>query len=69
MKVKQQLDSILNQEMDRKNFLQYSGSILLAVLGISGLLRILLSSEKTQILKTSADIKPTNGYGSSRYGR
>ena len=69
MKVKQQLDGILHQEMDRKNFLQYSGSILLAVLGISGLLRVLLSNEKTQILKTSADIKPSGGYGSSRYGK
>jgi len=69
MKIKQQLDNVLHQEMDRKNFLQYSGTILLTVLGISGLLRVLISGEKSQVLKTSAVMKSSFGYGSSRYGQ
>lgn len=69
MKVKEQLDTILHKEMDRKNFLQYSGGILLGVLGITGLLRVILSGERSQILKTTSSEKTGGGYGSSRYGR
>jgi hypothetical protein len=65
--IKKQLDSLLNQEMDRKNFLRYSGSILLAVIGVSGLIKLLLSSSKTPILPEQQ--KGSGGYGSSRYGQ
>ena len=66
-KIKTQLDTLLNKEMDRKNFLQYSGGVLLAALGVTGLLRILLMGDKNQ-LDTVAS-KAANGYGSSRYGQ
>jgi hypothetical protein len=65
-KVREQLDVIFNKEMDRKNFLKYSGGILLGVLGITGLLRLLAGSPHTQM----PDEHPvSNGYGSSRYGQ
>jgi hypothetical protein len=53
--------------MDRKNFLRYGGTILLAVLGISGFVRVLLRSKDSF---TSNKNQPTSshGYGSSRYG-
>ena len=68
--IKTQLDALLNQEMDRKNFLKYSGGIILAVLGISGLIRILLSSKQTTSLLSQSDSeKKSRGYGSSKYGQ
>ena len=67
--IKSQIDSLLNQEMDRKNFLRYSGGILLALLGVTGLVRILLSSsQKTNPLLDTTQ-KKSGGYGSSRYGQ
>jgi hypothetical protein len=66
--IKSQLDTLLNQEMDRKNFLRYSGGILLALLGVTGLVRILLSSSKTNPLVDDTQKGPS-GYGSSRYGQ
>jgi len=69
-KIKDQLDSLLNKEMDRKNFLQYGGTIVLGVLGITGLMRILLATEKGQSIKTVGTTPlPATGYGTSRYGQ
>jgi hypothetical protein len=67
VKIAEQLDAVLHQEMDRKNFLRYGGTILLAVLGISGFVRVLLRSKDSF---TSNKNQPTSshGYGSSRYG-
>ncbi|MDB5161776.1 MAG: hypothetical protein JWM52_284 [Candidatus Saccharibacteria bacterium] len=66
--IKKQLDALLNQEMDRKNFLRYSGGIVLALIGVTGLVRILLSSKGVTpgLLE-----QPNNshGYGSSKYGK
>ena len=67
VKVKEQLDALFSKEMDRKNFLKYSGAILLGVLGITGLMRILTTSTHTQLFEESK--KPSGGYGSSRYGQ
>jgi hypothetical protein len=67
--IKSQLDSLLSQEMDRKNFLRYSGGIVLALLGVTGLIRILLSSSKTNPLVDSTAQKQSGGYGTSRYGQ
>ncbi len=66
--IKKQLDSLLNQEMDRKNFLRYSGGIVLALIGVTGLVRILLSSKGVNpgLLEQP---KGSHGYGSSKYGR
>lgn len=65
--IKKQLDGLLTQEMDRKNFLKYSGGILLALLGVTGLVRILLSSQKSPL--TTEQPKGPSGYGASRYGQ
>lgn len=66
--IRNQLDTLLSQEMDRKNFLRYSGGILLALIGVTGLMRILLTSNKlNQSLTTES--KATRGYGSSKYGQ
>jgi hypothetical protein len=66
--IKTQLDSLLSQEMDRKNFLRYSGGIVLALLGVTGLIRILLNSQKNTLAPTETQ-KTSGGYGTSRYGQ
>jgi len=73
--IKQQLNSLLQKEMDRKDFLKYSGGVLLAAVGVTGMVRMLLQqggiafpAHATQTnasqLKESA-----MGYGGSSYGR
>lgn len=66
--IKKQLDSLLDQKMDRKSFLKYSGGIILAALGITGLLRILLGTKSTSFVGSIDTQKRSRGYGSSRYG-
>lgn len=67
-KIRSQLDGLLNQEMDRKSFLRYSGGIVLALIGVTGLLRVLLSTRTANPLIDELP-KKTHGYGSSRYGQ
>ncbi len=67
--IKKQLDTLLAQEMDRKNFLQYSGGIVLALLGVTGLIRIILSSNRIGSTAATPQQPISRGYGSSRYGQ
>jgi hypothetical protein len=53
---------LMSKEMDRKDFLKYSGGVLLAVIGVSGLLNTLLR------LGGDQQDNP-RGYGGSSYGR
>ena len=52
---------LLSKEMDRKDFLKYSGGVLLAVIGVTGLLNTLS--------KIGNDDNNKGGYGTSSYGR
>lgn len=58
-----QIARLMSKEMDRKDFLKYSGGVLLAVVGVTGLLNTLF--------RIGGDNSTTshNGYGSSSYGR
>lgn len=59
------LQELLNSEMDRKEFLAYMGATLLAVFGISGLMKALM--RPTQSSATGSG--KANGYGGSSYGK
>lgn len=50
---------LMNKKMDRKDFLKYGVGVVLAVVGITGLLRTL----------TSLDDEKPHGYGGSPYGK
>lgn len=63
--IREQIAVILNQEMDRKHFLQYSLAAFLAAFGISGFISAILSSNKHSSTKTNT----MTGYGSSRFGK
>lgn len=67
--IKTQLDTLLSQEMDRKNFLRYSGGIVLALLGVTGLIRLLLTNNKAINLLEQPSQKTSHGYGTSKYGQ
>ena len=62
-KIKEQVAQLLDQEMDRTQFLQYAGVVMLAFLGISGLIQTLLGTHKSEPKQSG------HGYGSSRYNR
>jgi hypothetical protein len=63
--IKEQIKTLLTQEMTRKNFLQYSGGLILAVVGITGFMRVLLGGAKG--FSQNYEVQ-TSGYGSSSYG-
>ena len=71
--IKQQFDSLLRKEMDRKDFLKYSGGVLLAAVGVTGMMRLLLGQGGVSLPTQSqphADMKQSGvGYGGSAYGR
>lgn len=64
--VKEQIDELLDREIDRKQFLQYSLAIFLAAFGVTGLIQAILSSDKRVL--GGPQQKPS-GYSSARYNR
>lgn len=66
-KLKEQVDILLDREIDRKQFLQYSAAIFLAAFGITGLIQAILNSD-AQLPGAPKKNEPS-GYSSSRYGR
>lgn len=58
-----EIDQLLETEMDRREFLAYAGSALLAIVGISGLLKLL-----TQPLQPHFSSPRSKGYGGGSYG-
>lgn len=77
MAIKNQIQALVQKEMDRKEFLKYGGGLLLAVIGVTGLLRVLLGSQEgitgksvsTTTTSTGAAAEKAGGYGMSAYGR
>lgn len=59
--MKNQLENLMVKEMSRKEFLQYVGSGLLVMFGISGLIKALVGNQ----LDTR---QSANDYGFSTYG-
>ncbi len=58
-----QVAQLMSKEMDRKEFLKYGGGVLLAVIGVTGLLNTIFR------LSNSQSEGGRSGYGSSSYGR
>lgn len=65
--VKPSITRLMSQKMDRRDFLRYSGGILLAVIGVTGLVNTIFKAGGQQ---TQTSDKPkSNGYGMSPYGK
>jgi hypothetical protein len=59
--------TIKNKEMDRKDFLKYSGLTLAAVVGLKGVISILSSDDASKIVSNS-QTESSKGFGSGKYG-
>ena len=68
MKIKNQIDALLQEKMDRKDFLKYSGTVVLGVIGVTGLLRMILGSRGTTSVSSNGS-KGASVYGNSAYGK
>jgi len=69
MAIKTQIDALLQEKMDRKDFLKYAGTVALGVIGVTGLFRMLLGSRGLNTPPEGA-VKPQgSSYGSSSYGK
>lgn len=63
------MQELLNEKMDRKKFLAFSGSIILGILGITGLMNIILKSHTLSSSHQDTQHPVQNsGYGGSSYG-
>lgn len=56
---------LMKKEMDRKDFLKYTGGVVLAVVGITGLLNTIFRLSGGD----SGQSSQSNGYGSTPYGK
>ena len=67
----EKIHEILEQEIDRKEFLRYLGVGLLSLVGIMNLIHNLdhfLGTKSKTKTTASTSQKPSGGYGSSAYG-
>lgn len=60
------LQTISAKEMDRKDFLKYSGLVLIGLVGLKGVVTLLSSAESKITAQPNATA--TRGFGSGRYG-
>jgi hypothetical protein len=61
---KKKVQDIFSQEMDRREFLKYSGLFLLSIFGLKALLSF-LSDDKLVVMNNSNNPR---GFGSGKYG-
>ena len=61
-----QIDNILKQEVDRAQFIKYTGAALLGMMGITSFIKNLHKSVQPS---PKAITNRTAGYGKSAYGR
>ena len=69
MAIKTQIEALLKEEMDRKDFLKYAGTVTLGVIGFTGLVRMLLGSRSLTSAPDGKTKLQGSGYGSSSYGK
>ncbi|HEY8886743.1 MAG TPA: hypothetical protein VIM31_04580 [Candidatus Microsaccharimonas sp.] len=70
MPIKTQIDALLQEKMDRKDFLKYAGTVALGIIGVTGLVRMLLGSRGlTSPSSEEGSKSQSSGYGSSSYGK
>jgi hypothetical protein len=70
MAIKSQIDALLQEKMDRKDFLKYAGTVALGVIGVTGLVRMLVGNRGlTGPTSDGSSKSQGNGYGNSSYGK
>ena len=68
--IKQNIQTLLDGEMDRKKSLAFSGTIILGIIGITGLTNLIFKSHGAPQMVALSNQHPiqTSGYGGSTYG-
>lgn len=61
------LQNIRDHEMDRKDFLKYSGVVLIGVIGLKGLVALFEKPEAPAV-STNPNQQSSRGFGGGRYG-
>lgn len=69
MAIKTQIEALLQEKMDRKDFLKYSGTVILGIIGVTGLLRMVLGSRGLLDSQPQGQQSQGSGYGNSSYGK
>lgn len=69
MPIRSQIDALLQEKMDRKDFLKYAGTVALGIIGITGLVRMLLGSRGLVGPESDGGKSQGSGYGNSSYGK
>lgn len=69
MPIKTQIDALLQEKMDRKEFLKYAGTVALGIIGVTGLVRMLLGSRGLIGAESGNGKSQGSSYGSSSYGK
>lgn len=62
------IQTIRDQEMDRKEFLKYGGIVVVSLLGFRGLLTLLDPTAKPHVIVRTQEKTATKGFGSGKYG-
>jgi len=61
------IQTIKNKEMDRKDFLKYSGLTLAAVIGLKGVISLLSVEDNHKVVVESRK-DSSHGFGGGKYG-
>ncbi len=62
------LQTIRDQEMDRKEFLQYSGLVLLGLVGLKTVVSLLAKTDDRKLTAIDSPKEVVRGFGSGKYG-
>lgn len=64
---KQTLKKLGDKEMDRKDFLKYSGIVLIGVVGLKGIITLLTQADNPQLASRTTQTA-NRGFGGGKYG-
>lgn len=62
------LQALSNREMDRKEFLQYGGIVLLGLVGLKTVISLLAKTDDNKLTAIDSHKEVVRGFGSGKYG-
>jgi hypothetical protein len=62
------IKTIGDKEMDRKDFLKYSGVVMLSLVGLKAIISILSQSDDHKTSVINSQQRATHGFGGGKYG-
>lgn len=62
------IQAIKDKEMDRKDFLKFSGLVVLSLVGVSKVVSLLTKPDSPKLVVNKPNKQSTRGYGGGGYG-